>query len=75
MNCLGKVSERILAKRLRYLAKTTSLLYLIQIGGRLKKSVVDIALVLLNEVEINKRAKRKTTTLFLDIKEAFDYIA
>jgi len=32
-------------------------------------------LVLLNEVEINKRAKRKTTTLFLDIKGAFDYIA
>ena len=75
LNCLGKVSKRILAKRLGYLAETTSLLYLIQIDGRLKKSAVDVALVLLNKVETNKRAKRKTTTLFLNVKGAFDYIA
>ena len=75
LNCLGKVSERILAKRLGYLAETTLLFHLTQIGRRLKKLAVDAALVLLNKVETNKRAKRKTTTLFLDVKGAFDYVA
>jgi hypothetical protein len=75
LNCLGKVSERILARRLGYLAETTSLLYPTQIGGRLKKSAIDTTLSLLNEIESNNRVKRKTITLFLDIKGAFDYVA
>jgi ribonuclease HI len=75
LNCLGKVSERILAKRLGYLAETTPLLHPTQIGGRQKKSAIDAALILLNEVETNKRIKRKTTTLFLDVKGAFDHVA
>src|ERR1700709_2108807 len=75
LNCLGKVSERILARRLSYLAKTTNLLHPTQIGGRLKKSAVDAALLLANEVESNRRLKRKTITLFLDVKGAFDHVA
>ena len=75
LNCLGKVSERILAQRLGYLAETTSLLHCSQIGGRLKKSAIDAALLLTNEVELNRRAKRKTSTLFLDVKGAFDHVA
>jgi hypothetical protein len=75
LNCLGKVSERILAQRLGYLAETTTLLHPTQIGGRLKKSAVDAALLLTNEVEANRRQNRKTTTLFLDVKGAFDHVA
>ena len=75
LNCLGKVSERILAKRLAYLAETTGLLHESQIGGRLKKSAIDAALLLTNEVETNKRLGLKTTTLFLDVKGAFDHVA
>ena len=75
LNCLGKVSERILAQRLGYLAETTHLLHPSQMGGRLKKSAIDAALLLTNEVETNRRLKRKTTTLFLDIKGAFDHVA
>jgi hypothetical protein len=75
LNCLGKVSERILAQRLGYQAVTTTLLHPTQIGGRLKKSAVDAALLLANEVESNRRLKRKTTTLFLDVKGAFDHVA
>jgi hypothetical protein len=44
-------------------------------GGRLYKSAIDTALLLQNEVETNKSYKLKTTTLFLDIKGAFDYIS
>ena len=75
LNCLGKVSERILAQRLGYLAETTTLLHPTQIGGRRKKSAVDAALLLANEVEMSRRLKRKTTTLLLDIKGAFDHVA
>jgi ribonuclease HI len=75
LNCLGKISERILAQKLGYLAETTHLLHPTQIGGRLHKSAVDAALLLTNEVESNRRLKRKTTTLFLDIKGAFDHVA
>src|ERR1700709_678607 len=75
LNCLGKVLERILARRLSYLAKTTNLLYISQIGSRLYKSAIDVALLLKNKVKVNKTNKLKTTTLFLDIKGAFDYIS
>lgn len=75
LNCLGKVSERILAQRLGHLAETTTLLHPTQIGGRLKKSAIDAALLLTNEVEANRRLKHKTTTMFLDVKGAFDHVA
>src|ERR1700691_3452145 len=75
LNCLGKVSERILARRLSYLAETTSLLHPSQIGSRLQKSAIDAALLLKNEVEVNKANKLKTTTLFLDVKGAFDHVS
>lgn len=75
LNCLGKVLERIIAKRLGYLAEKTTLLDPSQIGGRLKKSAVDAALLLTNLVEENKAKELKTSTLFLDIKGAFDHVA
>ena len=75
LNCLGKVSERILAKRLSYLAETTTLLHPSQIGSRLRKSAIDTTLLLQNQVEVNKANKLKTSTLFLDVKGAFDYVS
>ena len=75
LNCLGKVSERILAKRLGYLAETTSLLHQSQIGDRLKKSAIDAALLLNNEIELNKQLKLKSSVLLVDIRGAFDHVA
>jgi len=75
LNCLGKVSERILAKRLSYLAETTNLLHYSQIGSRIGKSAIDTALLLQNEVEVNRANKLKTSTLFLDVKGAFDHVS
>ncbi|CAJ2645491.1 unnamed protein product [Trifolium pratense] len=75
LNYLGKVSERILAKRLSYLAEISQLLDPTQIGGRLTKSPVDTALLLTNEVETNRQIRRVTSTLFLDVKGAFDHVS
>jgi hypothetical protein len=43
--------------------------------GKLHKSAINTALLLQNEVETNKSYKLKTTTLFLDVKGAFDYVS
>jgi ribonuclease HI len=75
LNCLGKVSERILARRLSHLAETTTLLHPSQIGSRLQKSAIDAVLLLQNEAEVNKANKLKTSTLFLDVKGAFDHVS
>ena len=75
LNCLGKISERILARRLSYLAEITTLLHPTQIGGRLNKSAIDAALLLHSEVELNKSNKLLTSTLFLDVKGAFDHVS
>jgi len=75
LNCLGKVSERILAQRLSFLAETTSLLHPTQIGSRLHKSAIDAALQLVNEIQVNKKINRTTSVLLLDVKGAFDHIA
>ncbi|EDN93481.1 hypothetical protein SS1G_09348 [Sclerotinia sclerotiorum 1980 UF-70] len=75
LNCLGKISERILAQRLSYLAETTQLLHYSQMGGKQKKSAIDTAILLTTEIERNSRSKKKTSTLFLDVKGAFDHIS
>jgi hypothetical protein len=38
------------------------------------KLAIYIPLILLNKAELNKRAKRKITILFLDIKRAFNNV-
>ena len=75
LNCLGKVNERILAKRLGALAEVTHLLYPSQIGGRRSKSAVDAAVLLVDKIQDQKQIGRTTTTLFLDIKGAFDHVS
>jgi hypothetical protein len=54
LNCLGKISESIIAKRLRALAELTSLLHLSQMGGRTQKSAIDASLLLLNNIQEQK---------------------
>ena len=74
LNCLGKVSERLLANRLSKLAETGPLLHESQMGGRPKRSAVDTAMLFTDFVEKNKTKGRKTSAVFLDIKGAFDHI-
>lgn len=75
LNCLGKVLERLVARRLSALAETTDLLHPSQLGGRLKKSAIDAALLFYNNIQQRKRKQKTTTTIFLDIKGAFDHVS
>ncbi|OXV05133.1 hypothetical protein Egran_07099 [Elaphomyces granulatus] len=80
LNCLGKVLEKLYATRLSFLANTSSLLHSSQLGGRKQRSAIDTALLLVHHIE-QQRLSRKvassaiTTTLFLDIKGAFDHVS
>ena len=77
LNCLGKISERIQAKRLAFITENpnSNLLYFDQIGGRINKSSIDTVLSLVNDIQIEKENKNITSVLFLDIKGAFDHIS
>jgi hypothetical protein len=54
LNCLGKVRERILAKRLSLMAEESLLLHDSQLGGRRKKSAVDTTILLTDFIKRNK---------------------
>ncbi len=78
LNCLGKVLEKLYAKRLGHLANTTSrLLHNSQLGGRLQRSAVDTTLRLLHHLQQNRQKHGPNTvssTAFLDVKGAFDHV-
>jgi len=77
LNCLGKISEKILAKRLADLAESpdSDLLYHDQMGSRPKKSTIDLVLSLVYDIQMAQHKKKKTSTIFLDVKGAFDHVA
>src|SRR5438034_6532834 len=74
LNCLDKISERIIAERLSYFAETTDLLYFDQIDNKKQKSAINAAISLLSDIEINKHDKKLIFVLFLDIKSAYDHL-
>ena len=50
LNCLAKVMEKIVARRLIVMAEFKTLLYMHQIGGRRQKSAIDAVMVLIQKV-------------------------
>ena len=50
LNCLEKTAKKIIASRLSYLAETTDLLYLDQIGSRARKLAIDAVLLLIYDI-------------------------
>lgn len=75
LNCLGKLMEKVLAKRLSFLAESTDLLMDSQVGGRLGKSAVDAALALTTHIQMFRKPGWTSSALFLDIKGAFDHVS
>ena len=75
MNCLGKISEKIIANRLAFLANTTELLDEDQIGGRMQRLAIDAAFSLIHDIQIAKNNNLSTSALFLDIRGAFDHVS
>jgi hypothetical protein len=74
LNCLGKVAEKIVAKRFSTLAEKYQLLDTEQMGGRPGRSVVDAVLALTHDIETGNKLGKVVSVLFLDVKGAFDHV-
>ena len=64
-----------MAGRLSYLAERFGLLHKDQIGERLQRSAIDAVMALTHEIEDAKRHKKIVSTLFMDVKGAFDNVS
>ena len=74
LNCLGKISEKIMATRLAHMAEKYNLLDPLQIGGRPKRSAVDAAMYLATLIDEGNKKGKTLSTLCIDVKGAFDNV-
>ena len=74
LNCLGKISEKIIATRLAHMAEKYNLLDRLQIGGRPKRSAVDAAMNLATLIDEGNKKGKTLSTLCIDVKGAFDNV-
>jgi hypothetical protein len=77
LNCLAKVMEKIIARKLAVMAEFKTLLYMHQIGGRRQKSAIDTVIMLIQKVQANWRTRKRdsiTSVLALDVKNAYPIV-
>jgi uncharacterized membrane protein len=77
LNCLAKVMEKIVARRLAVMAEFKTLLHMHQIGGRRQKSAINAVIVLIQKVQANWRTRKRdsiTSVLALDVKNAYPIV-
>jgi hypothetical protein len=53
LNCLAKVMEKIIVRKLAVIAEFKTLLHMHQIGGRRQKSAINAVMVLIQKVQAN----------------------
>jgi flagellin-specific chaperone FliS len=73
-NCLAKVMEKIIARRLAVMAEFKTLLHMHQIEGRRQKSAIDAVIMLIQKIQANWRTRKRdsiTSVLALDVKNAY----
>ena len=75
LNCLNKISEKIIATRLSHFAEHSNLLHNEQMGGRKNRSAIDVSLCLLHDIQTAKNSKNVFSCLFLDVKNAFHSVS
>ncbi|KAF7373478.1 Reverse transcriptase from mobile element jockey protein [Mycena sanguinolenta] len=74
LECLGKDLEKIVARRLDYLAGRYNLIPPNQFGGRSNSSTMDALLTFTNDVQAAWNHGKVTTALTFDIKGYFDFV-
>ena len=73
LNCLGKVSEKIIATRLSFLED--SILDSEQTGGRRQRSAIDAVMSLTHDIQEANNKGKVLSCLLLDVKGAFDHVS
>ncbi len=76
LNCLDKVTEKIIAVQLSYTAEINDkLLNFDQMRDRKQRSAIDAVLNLVHDAQMTKSRENTLICLLLDVKEAFDHVA
>ena len=74
LNCLDKISEKILVTRLSNLAEVSDLLYKDQMNDRKQRFTVNAALCLTHDIQLANHNKKILLALLLNVKRAFDHV-
>lgn len=74
LECLGKLLEKIVARRLTYLVGRHNLIPGTQFGGRSNSSAADAILSFTNDIQAAWNNGKVTSTLTFDIKRYFDFV-
>src|SRR5436190_16741670 len=75
LNCLGKISEKIIARRLTYLTNILNIMYLNQMSGRKQISAIDAVMSLVHDIQLAKHNNEDTSILFMNVKRAYDHVS
>ena len=75
LNCLGKISEKIIATRLSHFVEHSNLLHNEQMRDRKNRFAIDASLCLLHDIQNAKNSKNVFSCLFLDVKDAFNHVS
>ena len=74
LECLGKVLERLISKRLTFLAGKYDLVPPTQFGGRSNSSTSDAIITFINDIQSAWNHGKVTSALTFDIKGYFDFV-
>ena len=74
LSVLGKGLERLIARRISYIAVTQGILHTQQFGALQKRSAVDLVAALIHDLEQALNAGKVATLVTMDIKGAFDAV-
>ena len=75
LNCLDKVTEKIIAVQLSYTAEINDkLLNFDQMRDRKQRSTINVVLNLVYDAQMMKSRENTLICLLLDVKEVFDHV-
>jgi hypothetical protein len=72
--CLGKILDKIMAKRIQYEVAANGIVPLTQFGGRIHSSTVDAGLAFTQEIHNAWDQGLKASALFFDISGYFNFV-
>ena len=75
LNCLRKIFEKIISTRLSHFVEHLNLLHNEQIRDRKNRFAMDEFLYLLHNIQTTKNSKNIFSSLFLDVKSAFNDVS
>ena len=72
---MGKIFEKIIARRLAFLINTLNIIYFNQINNRKQISIINIIISLIHDIQLAKHENENILILFINIKGTYNYIS